>query len=454
MGFIDYHGTKEDRFSEVLDYAHAQQEEDWKRKQATRIKKWLYDLTGDSSLADWYIQDLLKSVMVNYRELRAMWQKMVNDTDTINGHPSSQIWRDFSMEYVMRHIEPFHMNHDKRNKHFDTFRLKIFKMDGCDSAEIFYENITQKTGYRRYLTEAYDPTWKDQQFFKYLNSVAGNDREKKGLLDKLLSTYKALGISTALYLYQAAQPHDSGWMMQEAAEWNAVSELEKRISIRKLSAPEARFFDNPLYDTVAGRSVAGHDAANKSTDAGFVDSEDNDAVITKSTSEENASRTYDDVAADLPKSKLKKKEFYEYIEKGGIPNIVNACLLVLECDLPEEIRTNYEQLVSRLPVLKDAVDKFDETYHADLEQFHDYYAPETLKVTATYLDYQAVAPSERILQETREGVLIGSEKLLQVVNEKIDEIYKFVTIETKAEAKALEAIMNQYGYINPEFKIH
>ncbi len=438
MGFIDYHGTKEDRFSEVLDYAHAQQEEDWKRKQASRIRKWLYDLTGDGSQSDWYIQDLLKSVIMKYSELQLLKKKLVNDSDSLNNQPMSQIWKDFSMEYVMRHIEPFHMTCDKRNKHYDTFVRRIFKLDGCDSAEEFYEHLEQKTGYKRYLVETFDPTWKDQQFFKYLNSVAGNNKDNKEVLDKLLNTYMILGISTSLYLYQATQPRDSGWMIQEAAEWNAISELKERISAGKLPAFEDKLISNPLYTNTGKRNEDYNAKGDENSE----------------TKKEIKTTKYDDLVAELPKSKLRKKEFDAYIEEGGIPNIVNACLLILECDLPEDIKANYKQLVTRMPILQEAIEKFDEVYHADLEQFNDYYAPETLRVTATYLEYQAVFPSEKVMKDTRNNVMIATRKLVQVVDEKIDEIYRFVTIDANAEAKALEAMMSQDGYVDAKYKIN
>ena len=121
MGFIDYHGTKEDRYEEVLAYAHAQQEEDWKRKQSIKIKKWLIDQTGDGSLADLYIQDLLKTVMVRYKELKTYESHLMNEAQDTNGLSPDLIWHDFTMEYVMRHIGPFHMISEKKKKHFDAF---------------------------------------------------------------------------------------------------------------------------------------------------------------------------------------------------------------------------------------------------------------------------------------------------------------------------------------------
>ena len=155
----------------------------------------------------------------------------------------------------------------------------------------------------------------------------------------------------------------------------------------------------------------------------------------------------------MPESGLDKTGFNELIRKGGIPSYVEASRLLLECDLPDEIAQTLRQLADRMPVLQDAVTRFDDIYHADMDQFEEYFAPEALKITAVYLDYQAVRPSEKILKETRDGVLLATRKLLQVVNEKIDEIYRFVTIDANAEAKALETLMSQDGYADPEHRI-
>lgn len=106
-----------------------------------------------------------------------------------------------------------------------------------------------------------------------------------------------------------------------------------------------------------------------------------------------------------------------------------------------------------MPVLQDAINKFDDVYHADIDLFTECYAPEAFRITATLLEYEAVKPSEEIIEETRENVIQATRKLILVVDEKIDEIYKFVTIETNAEARALEAMMSQDGYVDSNLKI-
>lgn len=39
------------------------------------------------------------------------------------------------------------------------------------------------------------------------------------------------------------------------------------------------------------------------------------------------------------------------------------------------------------------------------------------------------------------------------VNDKIEEIRRFAAIELQAKAKALESMLSQDGYVNPEFKL-
>ena len=151
MGFIDYHGTKENRYSEVLDYARSQQQEDWKRKQIVKIKKWLDELSGNSNIADMYIQDLLKLVIIRYKDLLEIEQLLTWDVSKMHGISTEQIWKDYTFDLIRRHIEPFHMDVLQRNKHFDVFVTKIFKFGNSGEADEFFYNISDRPEYKRYL---------------------------------------------------------------------------------------------------------------------------------------------------------------------------------------------------------------------------------------------------------------------------------------------------------------
>ena len=436
MGFIDYHGTKEDRYTEVLEYARAQQEEDWNRKEEQKITIWLRDLTGNSGYARLNVEDLIKYIVVKYRSIQKAWDelsKLMKSDPKIDG---DQLWKDFSLDVAARHLSPFHLAPERRNKYLQAFQQKIFRLTEPLSAEEHYQRVAENPKYRQYFAECFDPTWKGQQLFKWLWAGVKKNPGGQKVLDDFLDADIQMCLFLGLYLHQVILPHGDGWMREIESERKALSDLRSKMHRDMLFAPDKSLLINPFskgYDTEGDGNAGSADSIGK-------------AIHEEEPVQEEGS-------TKIPDSGLNKKRFRELIQKGGIPNYVAASGLLLECNLPDEIAQTFRQLVDRMPILQDAVTRFDDIYHADMDQFEEYFAPEALKITAVYLDYQAVRPSEKILKETRDSVFLATRKLLQVVNEKIDEIYRFVTIDANAEAKALETLMSQDGYVDPEHRI-
>ena len=433
MGFIDYHGTKEDHFTEVLEYARAQQEEDWRRKEEEKIQIWLRDLTGSSIYAKLTAADLLKYVIVEYRSVQKLCEQL-----TVPGKPDSkisysQLWKDFSADMAARHLMWFHLSPEIRNRYHDAFQIKVFRVEDQLPAAEHYRKVAESSIYRQYFTECFDPTWKGRHYYKWLRVEAKKRKDGSALVEDFLAADRRMSLLITLYLHEIVLPHDDGWMREAEAERNALSEIQGKIRRGTLFAPDKQYLMNPLRLTIQPGASA---------------EKQSDLFDVRAIEEDNTVRV-----PVIPDSGLDKNRFNSLIKDGGIPNYVAASELLLRCSLPEEIAQTYRQLVDRMPILQDAVSRYEEIYHADLDQFNEYFAPEALKITAVYLDYQAVRPSEKIIKETRDGVFLATKKLLQVVNEKIDEIYRFVTIDANAEAKALETLMSQDGYVDPQYRI-
>ena len=429
MGFISYHGEKEDRYTEVLEYSRAQQNEEWKKSEEERISNWLIELTGDGKLAHLNIQELLKLVIAQYRTLSAQYKVVVHGGELPSGCDAECLWKDFSIDIADRHIQSFHILPDVREKHLQTFIDRIFKISGTVSAAEHLEKMAGRNEYRKYFVECFDPTWTGRQFYHLLQYAAKNDSKA---VEGFFEVYKKLCLSLNLYFYQAFRPRDNGWIGQIEAERNAIAEMATQYVKHKHVVLNPALLQNPLYK----KDEPEEEISISSSEPTLVQAEPTER---------------DDLS--IPQSGLDRARFRSLVEQHGIPNYVSACKMLLECEMPENIKENYNRLVERMPILQDAVNKFDNVYHADLDQFDDYFAPEALTVTATLVEYEVVKPSDEILQNTRENVYQASKKLLLLVNEKIDEIYKFVTIETNAEARALEALLSQDGYVDPELKL-
>ena len=441
MGFISYKGEKEDRYEELVEYSRALQDEEWKKAQLEKIHQWLEELIGDGRYAHLNVQEMLKLVIGQYRKFCAGYRDLIAKGKIPEKCDPKRLLKDVSIDIATRHIQTFHTTSDVRNKHLQAFIDRIFKLEDTVGAEQHFEYLTSRSDYRKYFTESFDPTWTGRQFFLLLQYIG-----KSKQVDEFFDEYKKLTLFISLYLYQAFRPRDYGWMHQIEAERLAIEEIKHQLTRHLHLGLKLGLLLNPLY---------------------YQPEEEKEEYIEPlegEKSEEEPVMTPDITPAKEPveealgpvepsKPRLDKDRFNNLITAGGIPNYVSACKMLIECELPAEIEENYNVLIERMPVLQDSIVRFDDVYHVDMDLFDEYFAPEALRVTATYLDYEAVAPSESILAATRENVLQASKKLLLVVNEKIDEIYRFVTIETNAEAKALEAIASQYGYVESDFKI-
>ena len=201
MGFIDYHGTKEERYTDVLEYARAQQEEDWKRKDEQKLVIWLRNLTESSSYAELSVEELMKYMVVKYRTMQKAWQELISPVKTDSRIDTDQLWKDFSTDLAARHLSCFHLNKDRRSRYLQTFQSKIVKLSEVLPAKQYYGIIAENPRYRQYFTECFDPTWKGQQVFKWLYSLVKKDKNRMMLLNDFLTADRDCSLFLSLYLH-------------------------------------------------------------------------------------------------------------------------------------------------------------------------------------------------------------------------------------------------------------
>lgn len=151
---------------------------------------------------------------------------------------------------------------------------------------------------------------------------------------------------------------------------------------------------------------------------------------------------------------LDMDQFDAYLEQETITGFTGGFKLLRDCGLPDVMTDSLREIVNRMEVLDDAINKFKKVYEADMSMFIENYIPETLNLSAGYIEYVNAKVDEKILVSTQNEVVEALETLLIGINEKIDEIYRFASIEVKAAAKALSANMNMNGYVDPKFKIN
>lgn len=145
--------------------------------------------------------------------------------------------------------------------------------------------------------------------------------------------------------------------------------------------------------------------------------------------------------------------FDEYMEKQDIPSYIQCIKLLQKHELEEEMSLLYKELAERMGVLQEVLVKYKNIYRTDMTEFYEYYIPEALSLAASYLEYIDIGIGKDILENAKKDVSYASKALLTAINEKINEIAKFASMETQAEAKALEQMMAQDGYVDPSNRL-
>lgn len=153
------------------------------------------------------------------------------------------------------------------------------------------------------------------------------------------------------------------------------------------------------------------------------------------------------------KSTFDSADFEERMERRTLTDYIEAGKLLLKCELPEKMEKLGQELVERMSVLQTSISKFEKVYQPDMSQFYDCYIPDTLQLTASYLEYVDAEIDEGIIKETEKEAAAVMERLTAGINEKIEEIYQYAKIEIRAQARALESMMTQDGYVDSNFKI-
>lgn len=229
----------------------------------------------------------------------------------------------------------------------------------------------------------------------------------------------------------------SSWSWEAKADISVTTGSGGQISSEFLKKPwEVVTADDELIDF----EKVDYEATMKSMNVGGA------VILDEPVAEDNVLEANMDIAIDMAL-------FDSYFEKETLYGFAECFKMLRDCGLPEEVTEKLKEIVMRMGVLNEATDKFKAVYEADMSVFMDNYIPESLNLSVSYIEYVNANVKEDILLSTQNEVIDALGSLLIGINDKIDEIYRFASVQLKAKAKALESLMSQDGFIDAKYKI-
>lgn len=152
-------------------------------------------------------------------------------------------------------------------------------------------------------------------------------------------------------------------------------------------------------------------------------------------------KTYSDKTVEKKLNDLKEVSDLE-VNKEFLKGLSNES--AFECK-----GVNIDACIEKIDNLKKAVEQNPEQKES-IDRFTSYFIPETIGILMTYVQYvKDDAPEDdqnTVLRKATESI----DALIEALDEKIDNIYQYSTMETVAKADALNKILTQSGFKKKE----
>ena len=469
MGFIDYHGKKEDRYTDVVEFAKSQQEEEKRRVSDEKAAKWISEFLGDSTFRELNVREIIKVIIREYRLLKDEYEQLLKGSDG-TGINSECIWRDFCIYFITRHMGVFSLQNENKETTYTTFMSRIFSLEDFTTYNDHSFYMDSSKAYKQYFSECFD-VFCEKYFWIWIKSIS---KEKNKAYESFLDTYKSLSVYMSYYLFQVFRSDDDDWM-----KWLEIEDKALRGTIKAISKQEVVNFDlsklvNPIeaiknsekleqlvVGDISGTEVIKNTTITEPNDVTEISKRgENEPVIDAVTNiSVNAGENTSELGKEDTKSKkiLDIQRLEEIIALRNLEDYSYACKMIVEFGTTERIDSLYGELKERIPVLREALDKFKDKYkdiyQPKMFQFYEYYFPEMIRITISYIEYADVDIGDKIKNEIEDSTVSAVERVLEAVNDIIDNIYRYASMDLKARSKALGSKMELDGHAFNGFKI-
>lgn len=245
MGFIDWHGTKEDHFDDVLEYAKDRKREEIRAQEEKIIRKWMGDRLGNSRYGQIKSTDCVRLLAREYIALDQLYMDMIRSVNSGNiKFDPVQLWKDLWTATIEAVIEYAGIQDQKKVALMSAFSDKVFRLNSLTSVERHLQEKKNSRRYTKYFRECFFlEIGQPMQFWRWIYKLQRGNYRKT---ESLLSGYQRSLLLMAFYLYLSAE--ESGkWILQMEQQVNVLTDLQKLFSENAYYESDDKKLVNPLY---------------------------------------------------------------------------------------------------------------------------------------------------------------------------------------------------------------
>lgn len=253
MGFVNYHGDKQDNYDAIIELA-----DENKRIQAEKNRKKMQaDFFGVRELAELDTRDILIQLALHFRKIRNQHNEIISKSRG-NDFDDRQTFTDLWLFSISSLLNQSALSLEKKIKITDQLISKAFQLDPSINALEHYAYIDRLPLYSDYLTDSFDG--KAGKLF-YWHWMAGLDKADQSNVETLYANYLLIYRILAFYLNQVFPEQGIG--IKALENWEEKERKYKhKLCDNRLPVNPAEKLINPLYK-MEGIKAVDSDAVNK-----------------------------------------------------------------------------------------------------------------------------------------------------------------------------------------------
>lgn len=210
MGFIDWHGNKQDHYQEVLAFAQMKERMNTENFGSQMKRKSDAEFFGIPELASLQTKEVLKLLVKEQKIMERLYEQLLYDAGAEVGGAEVQIYRDAWLYLIVHMLDDSVLDQKTKEKLADAFLNQIFKIENRTTAELHSRSLLRNSAYQTYVRECFELRSGSRsvfwQWIGYLEQK--NFGKKQG--QQLAKLYQLFSLHFAFYLNQIVPEQEIG----------------------------------------------------------------------------------------------------------------------------------------------------------------------------------------------------------------------------------------------------
>lgn len=246
MGFIDWHGTKQNHYDDVVEFAKTNEQMEKEHFDRLKRKKADAEFFGVPELEKMPTEEILRLIAYEKKKLDNMYQKSIDKLDVEMKERATQFYKDFWLFHICNLLKDGGFEGKQIMKISQVLLQGILKLENITSISVHLNKESNDSTYGKYLEASFAHEKATCRFWSWIGYLEKEHYGSEDLFLEFKAIYVKLISQLAFYLNQIkGQERFATYIIRQKKEINSnmITSYRRRFNYDS----EIEKLVNPLY---------------------------------------------------------------------------------------------------------------------------------------------------------------------------------------------------------------